>query len=88
MTGRIPPYGKNFRREPLDYSPDMANRRYVLKMDARYYTRSDKTSKVWHLFGPLGESGKPATSLTTAMTAILAHRSAQIAGYLAGNHPY
>lgn len=49
MTGQIPPYGEFFRRESLPYSPDWANRQYVLKSDKRYAIRSDKTSESWHV---------------------------------------
>ena len=75
MTGQIPKYGRFFKLVQLDYSPILANRKYVYRGDERYYTRSDKTSKVWHIYGKFGEFGVPQRSLTKAMEYILAHLS-------------
>ena len=79
MSGQIPPYGKHFRRESEPWTPDLANRVYVLKQDARWFIRSDKTSKVWRIYRwSLGHSrelatpvGTPLPSLTAAMARLL-----------------
>lgn len=75
--GQIPPYGKNFRRESVPWTPEMANTIYVLKRDAAWFIRSDKTSKVWVIFYIDPELsvaiaiGKPLPSLTAAMARLL-----------------
>lgn len=64
MTGRIPPYGSDFRRESVhwdssngswevngvNFSSRMASRRYVLKEDVRFFIWSDGTSEKWAIF--------------------------------------
>jgi hypothetical protein len=50
MSGQIPPYGVNFRRESTSYHPTLANRVFVLKRDNEWFIRSDKTSKHWQVF--------------------------------------
>lgn len=79
MTGRIPPYGKNFRLEHLPYAfgQDLASRRYVLKSDNRYSIRSTRNSEHWTIFvaGPADSHfpvGKAHDTLTAAMAALLA----------------
>lgn len=64
--GQIPPYGTNFRLEDLPYHPELASRAYVLKRDARWFIRSDKTSKVWTIFYVYGPS--PATVIPMGKT--------------------
>jgi len=81
MTGQIPPYGTNFRLESLSYTPDRANRAYVLKRDPAWFIRSDKTSKVWQVYwktpGTAGSPdtatamGTPLPTLSLAMTRLL-----------------
>lgn len=50
MTGQIPRYGKNFRRESERWTPNLANRVYVLKRDPSWFIRSDKTSETWRVY--------------------------------------
>jgi hypothetical protein len=65
-------YGKHFQRVSMDYNYYLANRRYELKADPKYYTRSDKGCKHWYVYGPWGQlSAQPAASLTDAMSKIL-----------------
>lgn len=79
MTGQIPPYGKHFRLESERWTPDLANRVYVLKTDPAWFLRSDKTSKTWRVYhwnldhdrelaSPVGT---PLPSLSAAMTRLL-----------------
>jgi hypothetical protein len=80
MTGQIPPYGKNFRRESERYTPDLANTVYVLKRDGSWFIRSDKTSKVWRLYRwhldhnreMASPTGRPQPSMAKAMALLLA----------------
>lgn len=75
--GQIPTYGRNFRRESLPWSPDLANRAYVLKRDDSWFIRSDKTSERWFIFWTVpGASfstamGKPMPTFTKAMAKLL-----------------
>ncbi len=67
MTGQIPSYGQHFALEPIaEYDPARAQRRYVLKADAAYWIRSDKTSKAWALYYQ-GTAFAQRTSLSEAM---------------------
>lgn len=51
MSGQIPPYGKRgFRRVSENWTPDLANRVYVLKRDPAWFIRSDKTSEIWRVY--------------------------------------
>jgi hypothetical protein len=73
--GQIPPYGENFHRETVSYDRHLASTVYVLKRDARWFIRSDKTSHVWTVFyqtfaGPL-PMGYPVRTFTEAMTRLL-----------------
>jgi hypothetical protein len=77
MNGGIPPYGAaGFRLvSHLPYNTMLASRRYELKADPRWYTRSLHNSKVWIVYGPAWKTGMaPATvtSLTEAMALIAA----------------
>lgn len=77
--GQIPSYGANFRLESLAWSPERANRAYVLKRDAAWFIRSDKASKVWRLYHwhldhyreMASPVGKPQPSLAKAMALLL-----------------
>jgi hypothetical protein len=79
--GQIPSYGANFRLESLAWSPERANRAYVLKRDPAWFIRSDKTSGAWTVYwitpgtGASFETatpmGKPLPTLTKAMTRLL-----------------
>jgi hypothetical protein len=71
MTGQIPKYGAHFTLTHLHYHATLASRQYTLKGDDRFYIRSDKTSEIWHTFGPGGEFGEPQHSLTAAMPVVL-----------------
>lgn len=62
MTGQIPPYGRRgFRRESVPWTPDLANRIYVLTRDPAWFIRSDSTSEHWQVY-----HRPPGASLTTA----------------------
>jgi len=50
MTGQIPKYGKHFRRISERWTPDLANRVYVLIRDPAWFIRSDKASKTWRVY--------------------------------------
>lgn len=69
MTGQIPPYGGDFRRESTPYHPDLANTVYVFKTDPGWYIRSDKTSKKWRIyrFPSARPLSGPVTELFQAM---------------------
>ena len=76
MSGQIPPYGKNFKRESLLYHPELASTIYVLKLDEEWFIRSDKTSKRWQVFqgwdrDRAASHGKVQTSMTKAMQLML-----------------
>lgn len=80
--GQIPPYGKNFRHDRTSYHPSLASTVYVLKRDAAWFIRSDKTSHAWTIYWRVpgtGASydtatamGKPHRTLTLAMDKLLA----------------
>jgi len=57
MSGRIPPYGKNFRLESTAWHPSLANRVYVLKRDPAWFLRSDKPSGKWQVFWKVPGTG-------------------------------
>lgn len=77
MTGRIPKYGENFSLEhmPYDFTQDLANRRYVLKSDRRYFIRSTRNSEHWRIFYtntagtifPVEPENMPHSTLKAAM---------------------
>lgn len=77
--GQIPPYGKDFRRVSLPWSPDLANRAYILKRDSSWFIRSDKTSEVWriyhwnldHDYDMATSLAPPLPTLTAAMAKLL-----------------
>ena len=76
MSGQIPKYGKNFRLVSLAWSPELANRAYVLKRDGRWSIRSDKTSGVWTIFYEVATNvqlamGKPLPTFGLAMNRLL-----------------
>lgn len=76
MTGQIPKYGKNFRRESTRYHPDLANRVYALKRDPEWFIRSDKPSKIWRVYhGAQRDTatafGTPLPTLTKAIARLL-----------------
>jgi len=80
MTGQIPKYGKNFRLEQIPgYHETLAHRAYVLKHDASWFIRSDKTSERWQVFysassrmrNTAAPMGKPQPTLTRAMNLLL-----------------
>jgi hypothetical protein len=51
MTGKIPPYGENFRHARVgSYHPVLSDTIYVLKVDNEWFIRSDKPSKRWYVF--------------------------------------
>lgn len=77
MTGQIPKYGKDFRRESLPYSPPLASRAYVLKRDWHWFIRSDNTSERWQVyhsasFTTASAIGTPLPTFGQAMTRLLA----------------
>ena len=92
MTGQIPKYGKNFRLEHIhSWSTVMAPRKYVLKSDAAWYIRSDKSSKEWGIYrtwpGQEGEGTLPCMvgiegTLTRAMEILLFARFGETPGFL------
>jgi len=76
MSGRIPPYGKNFRLENRPYDPELANRAYVLKADDTWFIRSDKTSEHWQVFRKIPGAaqipeGRTQPTLGAAMNLLL-----------------
>jgi hypothetical protein len=81
MSGRIPPYGKNFRLEQTRYHPALASRVYALKRDPAWFIRSDKTSGEWQVywrvpgtgatFDTAAPVGTPLPTLGQAMTRLL-----------------
>ena len=81
MTGQIPPYGEHFRLESLSWSPDRANRAYVLRRDPGWFIRSDKKSKAWQVcwkvpgtaasFDTATAMGRVQPTLTRAMSLLL-----------------
>jgi hypothetical protein len=79
MTGQIPKYGKNFRRESVPWTPDLANRVYVLKTDPAWFIRSDKSSETWRIYHwhldhnreLASPAGTPLPTLGLAMTRLL-----------------
>lgn len=76
MTGQIPPYGGHFRRESVPWTPDLANRVYVLKADPAWFIRSDKTSGTWRVYWHFTEHlvtsvGTPLPTFGLAMLRLL-----------------
>ena len=71
MTGQIPPYGKNFRRESLPWSEHRANRQYVLKSDSQWTIRSDNTSEIWQIYHYGYPVGTPTPTFKKAMDKLL-----------------
>ena len=68
MSGQIPKYGKNFERVSESWTPDLANRVFVLKRDPSWFIRSDKTSKIWHIYRwTLPHSRELATPVSTPL---------------------
>jgi hypothetical protein len=68
MSGQIPPYGKHFRLKSEPWTPDLANRVYVLKTDPDWFIRSDKTSKIWRVYQwHLDHSRELATPIGTPL---------------------
>jgi hypothetical protein len=77
MTGQIPPYGKDFRRESIDYHPTRANRVYRLKADPSWFIWADKTSEWWVIYhGSEAETADavtdPKATFSEAMRLLLA----------------
>ena len=76
MTGQIPPYGVNFRRESTSWNAVFGNTIYVLKRDNEWFIRSDKKSKQWWLFHGMNRDmatiyGVVQPTFTKAMQLIL-----------------
>ena len=77
MTGQIPPYGVNFRRESMNaWHPTMGSRIYVLKQDNEWFIRADKSSKQWQLFHGMNRDmatpmGKVQPNFSAAMRLML-----------------
>ncbi len=77
MTGQIPPYGKDFALEHLEWTPDTWDcRRYALKRDRRYFIRSLVGSHKWFImFEDLPrvavQMGKPTRTYGEAMARLL-----------------
>jgi hypothetical protein len=76
MPGQIPKYGRDFRRESVPWTPDLANRIYVLKADPAWFIRSDKASGTWRIYWHFTEHlvtpvGTPLPTLGQAMTRLL-----------------
>lgn len=85
MTGAIPKYGKNFRRQSMPYErdQDVATRAYVLKANPAWYIRSTRDSEHWTLYiaGPEGAAfpmGKASDTLTEAMRRTVAAYDAML----------
>ena len=76
MTGAIPKYGKNFRRERAEYIRGLSHTRYVLKRSAAWSIRSDITSEKWVIYWcPAGDwlaISRPFDTFTEAMAALVA----------------
>lgn len=84
MTGQIPKYGANFRHERRAYSATLGSAAYVLKSDAQWEIRSDKTSKRWFVFCADVKVSGTFSTLTLAMSACVS-ATAMLAGNVAGD---
>lgn len=82
MTGQIPKYGANFRHERRAYSATLGSAAYVLKSDAQWEIRSDKTSKRWFVFCAGVKVSGTFSTLTLAMSACVS-ATAMLAGNVA-----
>ena len=76
MTGQIPPYGENFKRESTSWHPVLGNTIYVLKIDNEWFIRPDKKSKRWYVFHGMNRDmatrmGRVQPSFTRAMQLLL-----------------
>jgi hypothetical protein len=71
MTGQIPKYGAHFRLGSAEWHPTLGMSLYILKKDAQWYIRSDKTSKRWYVFHNNTHMGRVQPSLREAMSLLL-----------------